>query len=290
MKPAPFKYCKPESVDEVLVLLEQHGYDAKLLAGGQSLIPTMNFRLAQPAVLIDLNGIGELAYLNERPDGGLRTGAMTRQATLERSGLVAQRAPLLHETMPSIAHIQIRNRGTLGGSLAHNDPASELPAVMVALGARMRVRSRRGERWAEAADFCAGFMAANLEPDELLVEVEIPALPAHSGYAFMEVARRHGDYALVGLAATITLDESGRCQTARLVYLGVGEGPVEAQRAAAALTGEMPDEEAIEAALHLAATEDLDPPGDIHASSAYRRHLARVLGRRALTKALERRR
>jgi carbon-monoxide dehydrogenase medium subunit len=285
MKPAPFAYFAPASLDEALALLAEHGYDAKLLAGGQSLIPTMNFRLSQPAVLIDLNRVAELAYLQADSAGGLRIGAMTRQRTLERSALVAERAPLLHATMPHIAHVQIRNRGTLGGSLAHADPAAELPAVAVALDALLHVRNQHGVRTVSAADFYVGLFTTDLAPDELLAEIVLPPLPARSGWAFHEIARRAGDYAMCGCAATVTLDENGRCSDARLVYLSVGDGPVQAQQAMNSLIGEVLTTQRIADAAQLAGQKDIDPTADIHASVAYRRHLAAVLARRALTDA-----
>lgn len=287
MKPAPFRYFSPHTLDEALALLAEHGWDAKPLAGGQSLVPTMNFRLAQPAVLIDLNHIAELAYI--RPQNhGFVLGAMTRQRALERSKLVYQQAPLITETMPHIAHPQIRNRGTVGGSLAHADPAAELPTLAVALDARFRIRSTGGERWVAASDFYVGLFATDLQPEELLVEIEIPAMSAQTGYAFDEIARQHGNYAMAGAAALVTLDETGRCQQVRLVYLSVGEGPTIAHHAQAALTGELPSAEAIRAAATIAANEDIDPVGDIHASASYRRHLARVVGERVLTRAVAR--
>ena len=200
MKPAPFVYYAPRSLPEALALLAEHG-DAKPLAGGQSLIPAMNFRLAQPAALVDLNGVPELAFVREEAEGGeLRLGALTRHRTLETHPLVRQRAPLLAETMPHVAHPQIRTRGTVGGSLAHADPAAELPAVMTTLGARFRVQGPAGERWVAAGEFFTGLFATVLEPGELVVEIAVPALAPRTGWAFDEVARRHGDYALVGAA------------------------------------------------------------------------------------------
>ncbi|NJN83231.1 MAG: xanthine dehydrogenase family protein subunit M [Caldilineaceae bacterium] len=285
MKPAPFDYFAPQSTDEALHLLAEHGYDAKLLAGGQSLIPAMNFRLAQPAALIDLNCIDELAFVEPTDDGGVRIGAMTRQSTLERSELIRTRAPLLHATMPHIAHRQIRNRGTLGGSLAHADPAAELPVVAVALAAHLRLRSRAGERWLSAADCYVGLFTTDLADDEMLVEIDLPPMPPRSGWSFREIARRRGDYAIVGVAAFVTLDETGRCSQARLVYLSVGEGPTQAFAGQQLLTGETPSAELIAAAAETAAHQDIDPTGDIHASIAFRRHLAGVLGRQALTEA-----
>jgi aerobic carbon-monoxide dehydrogenase medium subunit len=286
MKPAPFRYFAPRTTEEALSLLAEHGWDAKPLAGGQSLTPTMNFRLAQPAVLVDLNNIEELFYLRPQ-DGGLSIGAMTRQRTVERSQLVREQAPLLAEAMPHIAHPQIRNRGTVGGSLAHADPAAELPTLAVALDARFRIRSTRGDRWANAADFYVGLFATDLQPEELLVEIAIPPMAPRTGWAFDEIARQHGNYAMAGAAALVTLDTAGRCQRARLVYLSVGEGPTEAHQAEALLAGEELTPEAIRAAA-TAATQDLDPGGDIHASAAYRRHLARVLAERVLARAVER--
>jgi carbon-monoxide dehydrogenase medium subunit len=288
MKPAPFEYFAPTTTSEALGYLAQYGYEAKVLAGGQSLIPTMNFRLAQPAVLIDLNRISELFYIRPDSTGGVRIGAMTRESQVEHDRLIAERAPLVHETMPHIAHPQIRNRGTFGGCLAHADPAAELPAVAVALNGRFRLQSQTGERWVNAADFFVGLFTTLLEPAELLVEVALPPLPARSGCAFQEVARRHGDYALVGAAAVVTLDEQNRCERTRLVFLSVGDGPVVAQQAAAALKGQTPTPEAIAAAAEIAASADVDPGSDIHASAAYRRRLVNVLTRRVLTQAFER--
>ncbi|CAN5478708.1 xanthine dehydrogenase family protein subunit M [soil metagenome] len=287
MKPAAFSYHRPGSADEALELLARHGFDAKLLAGGQSLIPAMNFRLAQPAVLIDLNGIEELAYIREEADA-LRIGAMTRQRAAERSDPVARRAPLVHETLPFVAHPQIRNRGTIGGSIAHADPAAELPAVMLALEARFHLRSAQGTRSLAAEEFFTGLFGTALEAAELLTEVEIPFPPQRSGFAFSEISRRHGDYALAGVAAAVTLDQRGRCERARVALFSVGDGPVLAIEAARALAGAEPTEEAIRAAADAAAHRDIDPPADIHASAAYRRHLVEVLVRRVLPRAFER--
>ena len=287
MKPAPFAYFAPHDLDEALDLLAQHGYDGKVLAGGQSLIPTMNFRLAQPAALVDINRVAELAFLEADAGGGLRIGALTRQSTLERSAAVAARAPLLHATMPYIAHVQIRNRGTVGGSLAHADPAAELPAVMVALGARFRLQSRRGTRWVNAADFYIGLFTTELQEDELIAEIALPAMAPRSGWSIQELARRHGDYAIVGVAATVQLDGAGTCSAANLIYFSVGEGPTPAPSATAQLLGQPVSDGAIAAAAR-AAQQDIEPLGDIHATPAYRRHLVEVLGRRALQEAFSR--
>ena len=287
MKPAPFKYFAPTALEEALALLAEYGDEARPLAGGQSLVPAMNFRLARPEVLVDLNRVPELFFVSEA-SGELRLGAMTRQRELERHALVAQHAPLLRETAPHIAHPQIRNRGTVGGSLAHADPAAELPAVMVALGARFRLQSAAGERWVAAEAFYEDVFTTTLEPEEMLVEVAVPPLPARSGWAFQEVARRHGDFALVGVAAVVSLDEQERCRDARVVLLSVGGGPVRAEQAAQVLAGQKPETKLVEEAARVAAEEDIDPPDDLHATAGYRRHLARVLTRRALTEAFTR--
>lgn len=288
MKPASFKYLAPNSVEKALAHLAEYGDEAKVLAGGQSLVPTMNFRLAQPAVLIDLNRIEELFYIETEDSAGLRIGAMTRQQEVERSKLIFEKAPLIHETMPHIAHPQIRNRGTVGGSLAHADPAAELPAVMLALDAQFLLRSQKGERKIAATEFFIDLFFTALEPEELLVEITLPALPKRTGWAFREIARRHGDFALVGVAAVVTLDQTSQCKHARIILMSVGNGPIAAVQAQQALIGQKPTVEAILAAAETAAEKDIDPPGDMHASADYRRHLAKVLTEQALTEAFKR--
>jgi carbon-monoxide dehydrogenase medium subunit len=291
MKPAPFAYHRPRSLDEALALLAEHGSAAKPLAGGQSLIPAMNFRLATPAVLIDLNAIAELAYVSADTAGGLRVGAMTRHRTVERSDVVRREAPLVHEAMPSIAHAAIRTRGTIGGSLAHADPAAELPAVMLALDARIGVRSRRGAREISAAEFFTGLFSTALAAGELVTEVAIAPMKeggSRRGSAFLEFSRRRGDFALAGVAVSVALDDRGRCAQARIALLSVGDRPMLATEAARALVGERPSPEAIRAAAATAAEREIDPSTDIHASSRYRRQLASVLTRRALERAFVR--
>ena len=287
MKPAAFEYHRPASVDEALALLAEHGYDAKLLAGGQSLVPAMNFRLAQPAVLIDLNRVAGVDGIAEA-EGGVRIGAMARQAAAERSAVVAARAPLLAETLPFVAHAQIRNRGTIGGSIAHADPAGEVGAVMLALGARFHLRGPNGMRVVPAAEFFTGLFGTALEADEMLVEVEVPPPAPGTGWAFDEVSRRHGDYALAGLAACVEVDADGVCRAARIALLGVSDAPVLAHEAAAALVGQAPTDAAVRAAAEAASRRDIDPPGDIHASPAFRRQLTDVLVRRVLPRAFAR--
>lgn len=289
MKPAPFEYHAPATVEQALSILAERGYDAKVLAGGQSLIPMMNFRLAQPAVLVDLNNIPELAYI--RPDdenGGLRVGAMTRHYQMETSRLAAERAPLIHFAMQKIAYPAVRTRGTFGGSLSHADPAAELPTLTTALDARFRLVSQRGERWIPAREFFFGLFSTALEPDEILAEASIPPLPPRSGWSLQEVARRPHDFALLGVAAVLTLDGNGRCEHARLVFLSAGDRPMIAERAADLLKGQEVAPEAIRAAAELASKEEIDPSSDIHATVEFRRHLANVLCRRAIEQALER--
>jgi carbon-monoxide dehydrogenase medium subunit len=288
MKPAPFDYQAPTSLEAALDVLARQGGDAKVLAGGQSLIPVMNFRLAQPALLVDINRLAELDFIRRGEDGALRIGALVRQRRLERDPLVAEAAPLLREAVPFIAHPQIRNRGTFGGSVAHADPAAELPAIAVALRARFRLRRAGGERWVDAADFFAGLFTTALEPDELLVEAAIPPLPVRTGWAFLEVSRRQGDYAQVGVAALVTLGEDGRCREARLTYLSVGDAPVEAREAARLLAGEEIAPRVIEAAAEKASRDEMSPTSDVHATAEFKRHLARVLTGRALRRAAER--
>lgn len=288
MKPPPFEYYNPRTLDEALSHLAEFGYDAKILAGGQSLVPMLNFRLAQPAVLVDLNNIPDLAYIREGDSGGVRVGAMTRHAQVERDPIIAERAPLIHETMPLIATTQIRSRGTFGGSISHADPSAELVANSVALEGNFRLRSQSGERTVPAADFFLGMFTTQLEPEEILVEASFPPLPARTGWAIKEIARRPHDFALVGVAAVVSLHGDGRIQNARIVFLSVGDGPVVAEKASGTLRDQVPTPELLRAASETAATEDIDPSNDIHASAEFRRHLAKVLTRQSLETAIER--
>jgi CO/xanthine dehydrogenase FAD-binding subunit len=288
MKPAPFKYHAPASLEEALALLSTYGYDAKILAGGQSLIPAMNFRVARPGILIDLNRVHALSFIEADDTKTLYLGAMTRQRRIETHALIRSHSPLLSETMPYIAHVQIRNRGTIGGSLAHADPAAELPAVMLALEAEFCLQSQSATRWVAARDFFAGMFATALAADELLVKIKLPPLPRRCGWAFEEVARRHGDYALVGVAAVVVLDENGVCQEARIALLSVGDAPVRALRAGQSLHDRKPTKQALAEAAEIVAHQDIDPGNDIHATAEFRRHLARVLAERALMRAIVR--
>jgi aerobic carbon-monoxide dehydrogenase medium subunit len=284
MKPAPFRYVAAHSLDEALAVKAAHGEDARFLAGGQSLVPTMNFRLAQPAVLIDINPLTALGVITESFDGAVTIGALTRYRRLERDPRIAAYQPLVAQALPHVAHPQIRNRGTLGGNLAHADPASEMPAVVVALGGRLIARSPRGERAIAAADFFCGALTTALTADEMLTAIELPALPPRTGTAFLEVARRPGDYAMMGVAAVLTMD-GDLCRAARLVYCSAGETPVDASAAAAALVGQrIGDAEIAEAAALARAA--VEPTGSVQASAAYQRHLAGVLTARAVRQAL----
>jgi CO/xanthine dehydrogenase FAD-binding subunit len=286
VKPAVFDYLDPTTLDEALAQLARLGDDGKVLAGGQSLVPLMNFRLARPAVLVDLNRVPELSYLREQ-DGFLTIGAMTRQRALERSEAIRQHWPILVEAAEEIGHVQIRNRGTVGGSLAHADPAAELPAVMTALEAELVVRSQQGQRTLGPEEFFLSYLTTALEPQELLTEIRVPRQPAGTGWSFMEISRRHGDFALVGVAALVTLDDQGRCSRARLALTGVAPIPVRPREAEQAVLGQEPSE-AIFREAGAIASRDLEPEGDLHASAEYRKEVSAVLVRRALLKASER--
>jgi aerobic carbon-monoxide dehydrogenase medium subunit len=280
MKPAPFAYHRPATLDEAFSLLERYGPDARLLAGGQSLVPALNMRLATPAALVDINRLPGLDAIVFAPEG-LTIGALARQEAVLRSPLVARNAPLVAQAMPQVAHLALRTRGTVGGSLAQADPAAELPACAVALEAVLRVARRGAAREIPAARFYRGIYTTALEPGEILTGVVIPSLAAGWRSHFSELARRHGDYALVALAAHGRIAD-GAIGEARLVFAGVGLTPVRAGRAEAAVSGRRPDTATL-AEAGRALDADLDPPADIHASAALRRHLARVLLSRALT-------
>jgi CO/xanthine dehydrogenase FAD-binding subunit len=285
VKPPPLQYHDPETVDEALELLSRHGEDAKVLAGGQSLVPLLNFRLARPEHLIDLGRIPSLAYIR-RDDGMLRIGTMTRQAALEASPLISGQWPLLTQALRFVAHPQIRGRGTVGGSVAHADPAAELPVAFATLDATFHIRSRRGARKLGWREFFITHLTTALQPDELLVEIEVPPLPQASGSAFTEYARTHGDFALGGAAALVTLAD-GICTHARLGLLAAADTPVRAYAAERSLEGAPVTEEAAAQAARVAVAE-LDPTGDIHASSEYRRHLIEGMARRATRQARDR--
>jgi carbon-monoxide dehydrogenase medium subunit len=285
VKPAPFEYAAPESPDEALALLAEYGPDAKLLAGGQSLMPLLSMRLARPAVIIDLNRVTALDYIREA-DGEVQIGALTRQRTAERSMAVARHLPLVVEALRWVGHPQIRNRGTIGGSLAHADPSAELPAVAAALGATFVLAGPSGERRLSPEDFFKGYLTTAIEPTEVLTEVRFPKMAADAGGSFVEVARRHGDFALVGAAAVVHPAPAAakRLRDVRLVFTGVGPTPVRIAEAEATVEGRALDDALLSKVARLVA-DRLEPESDIQASAAYRKHVAGVLARRALVAA-----
>jgi carbon-monoxide dehydrogenase medium subunit len=284
MKLPHVDYEAPNAVSEAVELLAEHLDQASVLAGGQSLIPLLALRLARPAVLIDINGIDELSGVRAA-DGWVAIGAMTREYVAEESETVADTVPLLAAALPLIGHEAIRSRGTIGGSLAHADPAAELPAVARALDAEFVVCGQSGERVVPAAEWFEGYLTTSRRPDELLVEVRFPTAGRGTGISFLEVARRHGDFAIVGLAASLTLSE-GAISDARLAFAGISDVPVRAVHAEDLLVGETPSTELFAEAARRA-TDDIDPPADLHGSSDYRKKVAAALVRRGLRAAAD---
>ena len=286
MKAASFEYLRAASIAEACAALREHGEGAKLLAGGQSLVPMMAMRLARPALLIDINEIAALKYAQSGPDE-ICVGAGTRQCAIERDDALAARVPLLHQALAWVGHAQTRNRGTVGGSLAHADPAAELPLVAQILGATMVLRSVRGTRSLPAELFFAGAMTTAMRADECLEEIRWPAWPQRrTGSAFIELSIRHGDFALVAAAAQIALGDDGRCARASFGLGGGGSTPLAFPELAERLIGTRLEEKLVQSVAHDAAVE-LDPGGDLHASADYRKHLAAVLAARVLRAAHE---
>lgn len=281
MKPAPFLYHDPRSVDEACALLASCE-DARLLAGGQSLMPLLNFRAIAPAHLIDLNRIAALAYLRVE-NGALAAGAMTRQRELERNAEIGRRCPVLQEALAHVGHRQTRNRGTLGGSLCHMDASAELVNVTALLECTLHAVSRRGARDIPFREFAAGYLTTSLQPDEMLTGVTLPLPPARHGYAFIEFARRRGDFAIVACSVLLTLDANGAIGRATIALSGLGPVPVRPAAIERALSGARPDAAAFRAAA--AAAGALDADGDPFVSAAYRKHLARIFTYRALEQA-----
>ena len=286
MKPPPFEYHAPASLEEAVALLGEHGDEAKVLAGGQSLVPLLAMRLARPAHLVDINDVAGLDAIADRGDH-LAFGATVRERSAERSAVVREKVPLLAEALPLVGHVAIRNRGTVGGSMAHADASAELPAVALATEADMVVRSGRGQRSMAAEEFFTGHFTTAMADDECLVEVRIPVSPRGAGWSFQEVARRHGDFALVGVGAMVVLDGDGAITEGRVCLMGVADRPVRARKAEAALVGARPTAETFAAAA-TEATAELEPSSDVHGSAAFRRHLAAVTVRRALAEAAAR--
>jgi carbon-monoxide dehydrogenase medium subunit len=287
MKPAPFEYHAPTTVEEALDLLAEHGDEGKVIAGGQSLLPMLAMRLASPPQLIDLNGNAELAGITQ-PDDGVAFGATTRERAVERSALATRQVPVLAHALPLIGHEAIRNRGTIGGSIAHADASAELPAVAALTEAVMVLRSRAGgERVVPASSFFEGHYTSALGDDELLVEIRMPRSPAGAGWSFEEVARRHGDFAIVGVGAMVSLNGGSTIDAARLCLIGVADVPLRLPAVEAALVGRPASAETFTAAA-ADAVAGLDPASDVHGSAEFRRQLARVTVRRALTTAAAR--
>lgn len=279
MKPAPFAYTKARSIEQAIALLGEHR-DARLLAGGQSLIATLNMRLSAPSLLIDINGIDGLDGIALK-GGAVEVGALTRHASAERSATIAQHTPLIARAMPHIGHVAIRNRGTIGGSVAFADPAAELPACLLALNGEVEASGPKGKRTIKADDFFKGLFETALAPQEVLTAIRLPAAGIDSRTGFAELARRHGDYAIVGLAASARASGKGLADV-RLAYFGVGATPLRAKKSEAALA-----DGGIEEAV---AALDLDPPDDVQATGAVKKHLAGVLLRRVAGQLMEPRR
>ena len=281
MKPAPFDYVRAATVDEAVAVLAGSNGEAKVLAGGQSLVPMLNFRVVDVPLFVDINSIEGLDRIEETDGGGLRIGALTRHSTLETSSLVKDRFPVMHEAMKHVAHLAIRNRGTIGGSLSHADPAAELPTMAVLLNATIITANASGGREISAAEFFIAPLTTSLTPDEIVVAVDLPGLPQGSGYGFEEFAQRRGDFGIAGVAAIVKMD--GQIVTkARIALMGLHDIPMRAHGAEAALV-----ENGIDAAA-AAARQEADPMTDLHGSAEYRRHLAEALTRRALITAIER--
>ena len=289
MKPPRFQYCAPFMLDDALILLEKQGDEAKILAGGQSLVPLLNMRLAAPTYLVDINRLSELNYIQPEDDY-LAIGATVRQSQIERSPLVQEKHSLLIEAIWHIGHMQIRNRGTIVGSLAHADPAAELPALLACLGGSLLLQRSTGERLLTTEDFFRGYLETALEPGEMVVEARFPWVDPRAGWAFMEFARRAGDYALVGAAAVLTPGEDGTCQAARVAYAGVAGAPVRAIEVEKLLLGSTLDEQSLDEAAQVARTIVSADMSDIHATVEYRRILTAELTRRVLRAAWTRRR
>jgi CO/xanthine dehydrogenase FAD-binding subunit len=285
MKPATFEYVVADSVVKAVNVLSEARGEAKILAGGQSLVPMLNFRLVRPAILVDINRIPNLAFIEETGDT-IRVGALTRHYQLEISPLVAMRLPALASAMTHVAHLAIRNRGTIGGSLSHADPAAELPMMALLLNAKLHVNSSKGERTVAASDFFRDALTVDLGEDEIVTEIHLPKLPPNTGWGFEEVARRAGDFALAAVAATVTASD-GKIAEARIALTGVGPTPVRARKAEALLRGEKIETKLIERVIE-AVRAAIAPDSDLHASSDYRRHLAGVLTGRAVSAAWKR--
>jgi CO/xanthine dehydrogenase FAD-binding subunit len=283
MKPSAFDYFDPKGVKEAIKLLERYGDEGKLLAGGQSLVPMMNFRVARPKVLIDINGIRALQYIRQSGKA-LAIGALTRESELEASQLVTGRCPILAKAVSYIGHTAIRTRGTVGGSLAHADPSAEIPTVICALNGQMKVVGISGKRTLGPEEFFLTYLTTSLDPTEILVEVRVPTLPVGTGWSFMELSRRHGDFAIVAVAVVLYRGRAKACKEARIALGGVAPTPIRAADAEGVLAGQKITEALIQEAA-MKAAEATEPESDYHASAEYRRDMARVFTQRALREA-----
>ena len=285
MKPAAFDYVIADSIEMAVASLADGGGDVKIIAGGQSLVPMLNFRLLRPSVLIDINRIGDLAFIEET-GSKICVGALTRHYQLETSPVIARHLPVLASAMTHVAHLAIRNRGTIGGSLSHADPAAELPMMALLLDAELHIASASGKRTIAASDFFLGALTVDLARDDIVTEIVLPKLPPKTGWGFEEVARRSGDFALVAAAATLTLS-AGVISQARIALTGVGATPVRVAQAEALLVGQAHEPGLIDRIID-AVRAAIEPDTDLHASSDYRRHLAGVLAGRAVSAAWRR--
>lgn len=287
MKPVKFDYYAPSSVPEALDTLAELGYDGKILAGGQSLIAAMNFRMARPAALVDLNNIPELSYIKPAADGGVSIGTMTRVSTVEHDPEVAKRFPLLAEVAKFIAHPQIRCRGSFGGAIAHADPAGQLPSIAVAMDANILIRGKGNERWVKAPELIIGPFMTVIEPEEMLAEVVLPANPPHTGSNYSQVSRQSGGYAQAAVASVVTMD-GDKVKNVRLVLMSVGEVPILSQKAVEIMIGVKPTSDVLKAVAEAVAASEIDPATDLHATADYRRTLIRVLVTRSLAESIAR--
>jgi carbon-monoxide dehydrogenase medium subunit len=285
VKPVAFDYIAAHSIEAAISALSAAGGNAKILAGGQSLIPMLNFRLIRPSLLIDINSVPGLAFI-EATGGAVRVGALTRHYTLETSPLVKMQLPILQEAMRHVAHLAVRNRGTIGGSLSHADPAAELPMLAMLLDARLRVRSAKGRRLVNARDFFVGLLTTDLAEDEIVTDVEFPKLAPGTGWAFEEVARRAGDFALAAVGVTLQKRDA-RCEQVRIGMMGIGETPLRSAEAEALLSGSVVNDDLIDEAV-ACIRANIKPNTDIHASADYRRHLVGALARRTIKAAWRR--
>ncbi|MFH1351181.1 MAG: xanthine dehydrogenase family protein subunit M [Pseudomonadota bacterium] len=287
MKPALFEYLCAKDKRDALGFLKEYGEDAKILAGGQSLMPLMNMRLSRPEYIIDINRIPELSYINEA-EGALKIGAMTRHRDLETSPLIRSRCPIFSDAIRHIGHVQIRTRGTIGGSLAHADPSAEMPGIITLLDGKIRVENLDGERALSPEEFFISYFITSLDPEEMIIEIELPVMPPQMGWSFMEKSMREGDLAIAGTGVTLEIeDDNETCMAAKVVFIGVDERPVRGSVIEEYLPGRPVNELTVEKAGELV-KDVIDPESDIHASAEYRHHISKVLFKRALMEAKRR--